>query len=99
MVDTGATAVALTAAEAHRLGIPFKLEGTPITVNTASGPASAYRISLDRVQVGEISLHQVDGFIIDAEAGAMRKTLLGMSFLNRVRMEDQGSVLLLHKKF
>ncbi|MEN8179334.1 MAG: TIGR02281 family clan AA aspartic protease [Pseudomonadota bacterium] len=99
MVDTGASAVALHASEARRLGIPYKLEGQRMVVSTANGRAPAYRVTLDRVQVGDISLRQVDGFIIDIEADSMGKTLLGMSFLNRVRMEDKGSVLLLHKKF
>jgi predicted aspartyl protease len=29
----------------------------------------------------------------------MLRVLLGMSFLNRVKMEDQGAVLLLEKRF
>jgi len=99
LVDTGASAVALHASEATRLGIPYKLEGKRIMVNTANGPAPAYAVTLDRVQVGDISLTHVAGFVIDIDSKSMGKTLLGMSFLNRVRMEDQGSVLLLHKKF
>ena len=98
-MDTGATAVALHAAEARRLGIPYQLEGTRMRVHTANGTAFAYRITLDRVQVGDISLQQVEGVVIDNDGGSMGKTLLGMSFLNRVRMEDQGAVLWLHKKF
>lgn len=97
LVDTGASAVALHADEARRLGIPFKLEGKRIGVNTANGLAHAYDITLDRVQVGDITLTQVRGFVI--EGGGTGRALLGMSFLNRVTMEDQGSVLLLHKKF
>ncbi len=99
LVDTGASAVALHASEARRLGIPYKLEGKRMMVNTANGRTPAYMITLDRVQVGDISLTQVGGFVIDSDSASMGKTLLGMSFLNRVRMEDQGSVLLLHKKF
>ena len=99
LVDTGASAVALHASEARRLGIPYKLEGKPMIVNTANGRAPAYAVTLDRVQVGDINLTQVAGFVIDIDEPSIGKTLLGMSFLNRVRMEDQGSVLLLHKKF
>ena len=97
LVDTGASAVALYADEARRLGIPFKLEGKRIGVSTANGLAYAYEITLDRVQVGDITLTQVRGFVIDG--GGPGRALLGMSFLNRVTMEDQGAVLLLHKKF
>ena len=97
LVDTGASAVALHSSVAQRLGIPYKLEGRKITVNTANGTTAAYELMLDRVQVGDISLSQVRGFVI--EAGGPTKTLLGMSFLNQVNMENQGNVLLLQKKY
>lgn len=97
LVDTGASAVALHASDARRLGIPYKLEGRQIAVNTANGRAPAYEITLERVQVGDIILTQVRGFVI--EAASPGKALLGMSFLNRVNMENQGPVLLLEKKF
>ncbi|PVV18014.1 MAG: aspartyl protease [gamma proteobacterium symbiont of Ctena orbiculata] len=97
MVDTGATAVAMHANQAKRLGISYKLDGKRIIVNTASGTANAYDVTLDRVQVGEITLNNVRGFVIDTNGPA--RVLLGMSFLNRVKMEDQGAVLLLEKRF
>lgn len=97
LVDTGATAVAMHANQAKRLGISYRLEGAPIYVNTASGTAAAYDVVLDRVQVGEITLNNVRGFVIDSNGPT--RVLLGMSFLNRVKMEDQGSVLILEKKF
>ncbi|MEW8400307.1 MAG: retropepsin-like aspartic protease [Candidatus Thiodiazotropha sp.] len=97
LVDTGATAVAMHANQAKRLGISYRLEGAPIYVNTASGTAAAYDVVLDRVQVGEITLNNVRGFVIDSNGPA--RVLLGMSFLNRVKMEDQGSVLIMEKKF
>jgi aspartyl protease family protein len=97
MVDTGATAVAMHANQAKRLGIPYKLEGQQIYVNTASGTAAAYDVTLDRVQVGDIILNNVRGFVINTNGPA--RVLLGMSFLSRVKMEDQGSVLRLEKRF
>jgi aspartyl protease family protein len=97
MVDTGATAVAMHANQAKRLGIRYKLEGKQIHVNTASGTAAAYDVSLDRVQVGDIILSNVRGFVVDSNGPA--RVLLGMSFLSQVKMEDQGSVLLLEKRF
>ena len=83
--------------QAKRLGIPYKLEGNPIHVNTASGVAAAYDVTLDRVQVGDIILKNVRGFVVDSNGPT--RVLLGMSFLNQVKMEDQGSVLLLEKRF
>ena len=97
LVDTGASAVAMHASEARRLGIQYKLEGDPIYVSTANGTAPAYEVTLDRVQVGDITLNRVRGFVIDSPGSG--RVLLGMSFLGRVKMEDQGTVLMLHRKF
>jgi len=97
LLDTGASAVALEANEARRLGIPYKLEGRRIMITTANGATPGYELMLDRVQVGDISLNQVRGFVVEAEGPG--KVLLGMSFLNRVKMENQGAVLILQKKF
>jgi aspartyl protease family protein len=47
--------------------------------------------------VGEISLSKVRGFVL--EANGPGKVLLGMSFLNQVKMENQGALLLLQKNF
>lgn len=97
LIDTGASAVAMHAVDAKRLGIQYKLEGDPIYVSTANGTAPAYEVTLDRVQVGDITLPQVRGFVIDSPGSG--RVLLGMSFLGRVKMEDQGAVLMLHRKF
>ncbi|MCU7935732.1 MAG: retroviral-like aspartic protease family protein [Candidatus Thiodiazotropha sp. (ex Dulcina madagascariensis)] len=97
LVDTGATAVAMHASQAKRLGISYRLEGKPIYVNTANGTTSAYEVTLERVQVGDITLRQIRGFVIDGIGP--NRVLLGMSFLNRVKMEDKGEVLLLEQKF
>jgi aspartyl protease family protein len=97
LVDTGASAVAMYRSDAKRLGIQYRLEGAPMYVNTANGAAPAYEITLERVQVGDILLRQVRGFVIESTGSG--HILLGMSFLNRVRMEDQGSVLMLHRRF
>jgi aspartyl protease family protein len=97
LVDTGASAVAMYRADAKRLGLSYKLDGTPMYVSTANGTAPAYDVELDRVQVGDIVLRNVRGFVIETVGSG--RILLGMSFLNRVKMEDQGSVLMLHRKF
>ncbi|MET0027813.1 MAG: TIGR02281 family clan AA aspartic protease [Candidatus Thiodiazotropha sp.] len=97
LVDTGATAVAMHANQARRLGISYRIDGNPIYVNTASGTARAYDVTLDRVQVGDITLSQVRGFVIDTDGPP--RVLLGMSFLNRVTMEDQGDLLMLQQRF
>lgn len=96
MVDTGATVVAMGGADAKRLGIPYRMEGRPVRVATASGSATGYLVTLDRVQVGEILVRDVNATVIDG-AGPP-KVLLGMSFLDRVEMQNSGAVLLLKKR-
>jgi aspartyl protease family protein len=97
LIDTGASAVAMYRSDAKRLGISYRLDGKPMRVSTANGIAPAYEVTLDRVQVGDIVLSGVRGFVIDSNN--VGEILLGMSFLSQVKMEDQGSVLLLHRRF
>ncbi len=83
--------------EANRLGIEFRREHKKGTVQTASGVATAYRVTLARVRVGDIELSNVKGVVLEGDSP--RRVLLGMSFLNRVEMNNQGNILLLRSKF
>jgi len=97
LVDTGATSVAMSEIEARRLGIPYRVEGEPSGVRTASGFARAWSVTLDRVQVGEITLQRVEAVVIEGSNPA--QVLLGMSFLGRVKIEQQGTVMVLQSRF
>lgn len=97
LVDTGATSVAMSELEARRLGISYRVEGEPSGVRTASGFARAWSVTLDRVQVGEITLQRVEAVVI--EGGSPAQVLLGMSFLGRVKIEQQGTVMVLQSRF
>jgi aspartyl protease family protein len=97
LVDTGASIVALGEQQARRLGIAFELYGEPMQVRTASGMSRAYRVNLDRVQVGDIELRNVEGSVI--MDGGPPAALLGMSFLNRLQFENQGNLMVLRQKF
>jgi len=96
LVDTGATTVAMSIAEARRLGINY-LNGRLTGIATAAGVVPAYRVSLDAVKVGEISMSQIDAMVIDAPA--MPFALLGMSFLSRVQMRREGTTLTLVRQY
>jgi len=96
LVDTGATAVSMSAAEARKLGIKY-LSGQLVNMSTAAGVVSAYRITLNSVKVGDITLNQVDGMVLDGPG--MPITLLGMSFLTRVEMKREGSTMTLIKQY
>jgi aspartyl protease family protein len=95
LVDTGATFVALGIADARRMGINY-LQGERAVSRTANGIAHVFKVKLDSVRVGDISLTNVDATIHDSD---MPFALLGMSFLNRVEMRREGTDLTLTKRY
>lgn len=97
IVDTGATLVSLSGREAKRLGIDYRVVGTPGQSSTASGVEKIYVINLDKVKVGDIEIRNVRGAVHDGDFPPA--TLLGMSFLSRLTMRQDGLVLELEKKF
>jgi aspartyl protease family protein len=97
IVDTGATLVSLSGREARRLGIDYRVVGTPGHSSTASGIEKIYLVKLDKVRVGDIELRNVQGAVHDGDFPPA--TLLGMSFLGRLTMRQEGQVLELEKKY
>jgi aspartyl protease family protein len=96
MIDTGATLVSLPAGDARRLGIDFR-KGQPAVIQTANGRALAYRVRLDSVSVGTLTLLGVDALVHDSPGAEV--ALLGMSFLNRTEMRREGENLTLTKRY
>lgn len=96
LVDTGASAVAMSTAQARQLGIPYERTGTPVNVGTAGGVSQGYMVTLDRVRVGEVELHRVDGVVIEAPTN--HRILLGMSFLKRLEMSQNNNVMVLRQR-
>lgn len=94
MVDTGATTVAMGAAEAQRLGIDYQ-KGERGVVSTAGGLMPAWGVNLGSVRVGEIELPNVQATISPA---GMPFVLLGNSFLNRFQMRRENDVLRLEMR-
>ena len=97
LVDTGATWIVMNIHHARSLGINFRFIGKRGSVSTANGVVPVYRITLDKVRVGEIELRNVAAGVL--EGNSPREVLLGNSFLNRVEMQRQGQVMLLRQKF
>ena len=95
ILDTGATSIALPAADAVRLGLDYR-KGRPATIHTANGPAPAWRVKLDSVRVGGIELQNVDALVLEQ---GLDVALLGMSFLNRVEMFRSGESMTLKRRF
>jgi aspartyl protease family protein len=96
VVDTGATAIALSRGEAERLGIAYR-QGKLIRTRTAGGDREAYLITLDSVQAGSILLRKVEA-TVSTLPDSPPVTLLGMSFLRRLDMRTEGNRLLLMQR-
>lgn len=96
LLDTGATLITISSADAVRLGIDYR-KGPRGMTNTANGTAPAYRVMLDTVRVGDVTMNNVDGIVLDGNA--LPIALLGMSFLNRMDMRRDGQTMVLIKRF
>ncbi|MDF2900523.1 MAG: hypothetical protein K0Q62_582 [Phenylobacterium sp.] len=81
LVDTGASAVALTPADAQRLGIAIDKLDYSQKVVTASGQTRAASVKLGQVSVAGARLDNVDALVIER---GLESSLLGMSYLGRL---------------
>jgi aspartyl protease family protein len=93
MVDTGASAVVLRESAAANLGIfPRPSEYTGRT-QTANGVARYAPVRLNRIEVEDITVRDVDAAVMPDEA--LKVNLLGMTFLSRVKWtHDRGRLVL-----
>lgn len=97
LVDTGATQVAMNASQARRLGIDFHVIGTPAEVTTASGVERAWSVILDAVKVGDLEVRNVSAVVLEGAQPVL--TLLGMSYLGRIDISNDGQLMTLRKKY
>ena len=93
LVDTGASAVALTPADAHHLGIDTSRLDFAYRVVTASGEAHGAAVKLANITVAGARLDNVDALVIDR---GLDTSLLGMTYLGRLsRFEGTRGALTL----
>jgi aspartyl protease family protein len=94
VLDTGASSVVLTRADAEAAGLPLEVLDYSINIDTANGRTRAAPVTLDRVAVGSLVERSVEALV--AQPGQLKTSLLGMSFLNRLQSwEVRGDRLLL----
>ena len=96
LVDTGASGIAISAAEAKRMGISY-LNGKRGYSSTANGTVAIYQLVFNTVKIGNITLNQVEGSVIDGNG--LSVALLGMSFLKRLEMRREGTTMTLTKQY
>jgi aspartyl protease family protein len=83
LVDTGASMVVLRHEDAKRLNLDMKGLKYTVPVHTANGSTYAARVRLREVYVDDVGRTQVDALV--AKPGTLHQSLLGMSFLSRLR--------------
>ncbi len=88
LLDTGATSVSLPASLADELGLR---RGRPVTVTTANGLTTGWRVRLDSVAIGDLELRDVDALINSGQGDL--EVLLGMSFLRHFKLIQQDRTL------
>ena len=95
LVDTGATFVSLGRSDAKRIGLDYTKGERGLTA-TANGTVPVWRMRLDTVELGGMTLHNVDASVHESE---LPLVLLGMSFLNRTQWQRDGDKLILQKRY
>ena len=97
IVDTGATLVSFSTADAERMAVDYRSGRRSISVMADGRRVPSYTVKLDSVAVGDITLFNVDASI--HEGPSTGYGLLGMSFLSRTEMRREGPNLTLTKRY
>lgn len=95
LVDTGATLVAMSYEDAQAAGVSVRPEDFRYVSNTANGQARFARVRLDEVRIGPVSVRNVEAAV--SQPGKLNTTLLGNSFLSKVRYQVQAGTMVLEQ--
>ncbi|RQO56178.1 TIGR02281 family clan AA aspartic protease [Variovorax sp. KBW07] len=95
MLDTGATSIALSAADAQRIGLDYS-KAQRVQMSTANGVTVGHRLRLQSVRVGDVEVYDIDA-IVSPEP--MPFVLLGNSFINRFSMRRDADQMVLEKRY
>jgi aspartyl protease family protein len=89
LVDTGASGVALTEADAERIGLDFDRRAYEQVGVGASGPVRGKFVTLDKVSLDGKAAYDVDGAILEGSD----ISLLGQDYLGRFSVEMRGETM------
>jgi aspartyl protease family protein len=95
MLDTGATSIALSAADAQRIGLDYS-KAQRVQMSTANGVTVGHKLRLQSVRVGDVEVYDIDA-IVSPEP--MPFVLLGNSFINRFSMRRDADQMVLEKRY
>ncbi len=94
LIDTGATFVSLNYEDALKIGFDPIDQDFTILMQTANGIKKSAPVMLDRVEIGNIEVRNVQAII--SPPGTSSSNLLGMSFINQLeRFELNGDELIM----
>lgn len=94
LVDTGATSISMSLADAQGLGIKVDPQNR-VYVSTAGGTVIGYPVVLDSVKVGGLRASYVRGVVL--ESGFSGEILLGMTFLKNVNIKHEKGFMILEQ--
>ena len=94
VVDTGASMVTLSQADAERIGLNYR-NGQRGMAQTANGVVPVVKTSLGVVRIGDVQVYNVEAMIIPAQ---MNTVLLGNSFLTRFQMKRENDRMTLDRR-
>ena len=93
LIDTGASAVALTKLDAQKAGIRLHELTYDVPIRTAGGRNMAARVQLKSIAVGSITLRNIEALVVPE---GLETSLLGMSYLGQLqKVEATPSAMLL----
>jgi aspartyl protease family protein len=92
LVDTGATAVALSREDAHAAGIPTSIGMNDIVGEGADGSIHGENVAIDRISLGGTTARNVSAVVLNSG----ERSLLGQNFLaNFDSIEIHGDRMIL----
>lgn len=91
LVDTGATTIAMPAADAQRFGIDYR-KGRAGRASTANGVANVFQVHVESVRIGDVELKHFDAIVHESGLSII---LLGSNFLDRFNMHREGQEMVL----
>ena len=93
LIDTGASAVALTKEDAQKAGLRLHELTYNVPIRTAGGRNMAARVNLKSIAVGSITLRNIEALVVPE---GLETSLLGMTYLGQLqKVEATPSALLL----
>ncbi len=94
-VDTGATTIGISVADAERIGLPYK-QGKAVQLSTANGYITGWNVRLGSVRLNDVEVFDIEAVVTP---NSLPFVLLGNSFLTRFQMTRTNEQMVLEKRF